>query len=90
MEIAFDPAKRQATLKERGLDMADAGQIFETEILTLADDRIDYGETRYITVGYIDARMVLAVWTQRGPVRRIISLRKANDREQKLYARPGG
>ena len=89
MEIAFDLAKRQATLTERGLDMADAGEVFETEVLTLVDDRTDYGETRYITIGFLQARMVLAVWTQRGTARRIISLRKANDREQKLYSQPG-
>ena len=86
MRIVFDPIKRQATLDERGLDMADAGKVFATEKLTIIDNQKDYGETRHITVGYIDGRMVLAVWTQRGDARRIISLRKANEREQKAYS----
>ena len=86
MRIVFDPVKRQATLDERSLDMADAGQVFATEKLTIIDNRKDYGETRHITIGYIDGRMVLAVWTQRGDARRIISLRKANEREQKAYS----
>ena len=86
MRIVFDPIKRQATLDERGLDMADAAQVFATEKLTIIDNQKDYGETRNITVGYIDGRMVLAVWTQRGDARRIISLRKANEREQKAYS----
>ena len=85
MRIAFDPDKRTITLAERGLDMARAGEIFEGETLTFPDDRVDYGELRYITVGFLDGRMVVAVWTQRTQTRRMISLRKANDREQKFY-----
>ena len=85
MKIAFDPDKRTITLAERGLDMARAGEIFEGETLTFTDDRVDYGEVRHITVGFLDGRMVVAVWTQRTQTRRMISLRKANDREQKFY-----
>jgi uncharacterized DUF497 family protein len=85
MRIAFDPDKRTITLAERGLDMARAGEIFEGETLTFPDDRVDYGELRYITVGFLDGRMVVAVWTQRTQTRRMISLRKANEREQKFY-----
>lgn len=66
--------------------MAEAGQIFDGDTLTVEDDRADYGETRFITIGFLQARMVVAVWTWRKEKRRIISLRKANAREQKLYA----
>lgn len=38
-------------------------------------------------MGYLDARLLVMVWTPRGKVRRIISMRKANDREKALYAR---
>ena len=86
MPIAFDPAKRDATLKSRRLDMAAAGAIFDGDTLTVEDDRRDYGETRYLTIGFLQGRMVVVVWTARGPIRRIISLRKANGREQALYA----
>jgi uncharacterized DUF497 family protein len=51
------------------------------------DARQDYAEIRFITVGQLDARMVIVIWTPRGEVRRIISMRKANDREKALYAR---
>ena len=85
MKIEFDPAKRQATLEHRRLDMARAGEIFAGATLTIADDRKDYGEQRFITVGRLDGRIVVTVWTPRGAARRIISLRKANDREQALY-----
>jgi len=85
MEIEFDPAKRQATLDNRGLDMVRAAEIFSGKTLTVEDDRQNYGEPRFITIGFLDARMVVVVWTPRGTVRRIISLRKANDREQEIY-----
>ena len=65
--------------------MAHADSIFAGATLTIADDRKDYGEPRFITIGRLDGRMVVAVWTPRGAARRIISLRKANDREQTLY-----
>jgi uncharacterized protein len=86
MKIEFDPAKRDQTLCERGLDMARANQVFGGATLTAADDRRDYGEDRFITVGFLDDRMVVVVWTRRGAARRVISMRKANDREQALYA----
>lgn len=85
MTIEFDPAKRQLTLDNRGIDMARAGEVLDGTTLTIVDDRQDYGETRFITVGRLDGRMVVVVWTPRGAVRRIISMRKANDREQALY-----
>ncbi|BBF93362.1 BrnT family toxin [Blastochloris tepida] len=86
MPVEFDPAKRQATLDHRGLDMARADEVFAGATITIEDDRQDYGEVRFITVGRLDGRMVVMVWTPRGAARRIISLRKANDREQALYA----
>ena len=51
----------------------------------MQDTRQDYGEDRFITIGRLNKRMVVLVWTPRGEVRRIISMRKANDREQALY-----
>jgi len=85
MTVEFDDAKRARTLSERGLDMARAGEVFGGASLTIEDDRMDYGETRYITIGFLDERMVVLVWTPRGDVHRIISMRKANDREKAIY-----
>lgn len=85
MDIEFDPAKRLATLADRGLDMADAAEVFADAVITVADTRLDYGEDRFMTVGYLKGRMVIVIWTMRGTSRRIISLRKANEREQDAY-----
>ncbi|MFC7332458.1 BrnT family toxin [Rhodocista pekingensis] len=85
MRIEFDPEKRAATLANRGLDMAAAGEVFDGPTLTVPDDRQDYGEPRFISIGRLRGRMVVIVWTPRGTARRIISMRKANEREQDLY-----
>lgn len=86
MRIEFDPAKRAATLEVRGLDLAHAGTVFAGSTLTVKDDRRDYGEDRFITIGFLNGRMVVLVWTPRDGAHRIISMRKANDRERKLYS----
>lgn len=85
MSIEFDEEKRAATLKARGLDMARAGEVFEGATLTDEDDRKNYGEDRFITIGFLDERMVILVWTPRNDACRIISMRKANEREKTLY-----
>lgn len=85
MKIEYDPVKRGVTLAARGLDMSDAAEVFETELLTIEDNRLDYGESRFMTVGTLKARLVVLIWTSRGASRRIISVRKANAREQAIY-----
>jgi uncharacterized DUF497 family protein len=85
MKIDFDLGKRLLTLETRGLDMARAEEILNGRATTFRDERRDYGEERFITIGILDDRMVILVWTQRGDVQRIISLRKANGREKALY-----
>jgi uncharacterized protein len=85
MAIVFDPAKREATLAKRGLDFADAGRVFDGSQYEFEDRRKDYGEERMITIGLLAERMVVVVWTWREEDRHIISMRKANDREQRRY-----
>ena len=85
MEIEYDPAKRKKTVQERGLDFDRCGEFFKGPILEREDTRIDYGESRFIAFGLLDDRMVVVVWTARGDKRRIISMRKANEREQKRF-----
>ena len=86
MQITFDPDKRDKALLERGLDFASAAEVFAGRIYDRLDDRFDYGEERVITVGRLAGRMVVVVWTQRETARHVISMRKANDREQARYA----
>ncbi len=86
MDIEFDQDKRDKTLKDRELDFARAVEVFAGTHFTGQDTRVDYAEDRFMTVGWLDRRLIVLVWTPRGEVRRIISMRKANDREKALYA----
>lgn len=85
MEIAYDALKREKTLKERGLDFRDTSLVFSGLTATIIDGRQDYGEERFITAGMLKDRLVVIVWTWRGKIRRIISMRYAHEKEVKLW-----
>jgi uncharacterized protein len=87
VKITFDPAKRDLALRHRGLDFARAVEVFAGRTATVVDDRRDYGETRYITAGHLDGRLVVMVWTQRGEARHIISMRHCHAKEEKVWRR---
>jgi uncharacterized protein len=87
MRITFDPAKRDLTLKHRGLDFARAGEVFAGLTATAVDERFDYGEARFISAGHLDGRLVVMVWTQRGAARHIISMRHCHAKEEKIWRR---
>jgi uncharacterized DUF497 family protein len=86
MQISYNDAKRRWTFANRGLDFAEAGQIFEDVHFTQEDDRYDYPEPRYQTYGRINGRLLMIAWTPTQHGIRIISMRKCNDREQKAFA----
>ncbi|WP_438278057.1 BrnT family toxin [Nitrobacter sp.] len=90
MKITFDPAKRAATLAHREMDFADAAQVFEGDHATWLDDRFDYGETRQITAGWLDGRMVVLVWTARGSDCHVISMRYCHAKEERKIRRRFG
>jgi uncharacterized DUF497 family protein len=85
MRITFDPKKREWTLRNREVDFKDAAAVFAGPTIDVPDLRQDYGELRILTAGLLRGRMVIVVWTQRGDARHVISMRKANDREQAKY-----
>ncbi len=74
MDIEFDPAKRDVTLRDRGLDFPGAPKLFAGRSLTVVDDRINYGKERSISHGVIDGVAIALVWTDRNGVMRIISM----------------
>lgn len=85
MEISFDPIKRDLTLADRGLDFADAVRVFDGPVFEFEDDRFDYPERRFVTIGLLDDRSIVIVWAEADDGRRVISMRKANEREQQRY-----
>lgn len=86
MKLEWDETKRQATLRERGLDFADSAKIFAGPRYVVDDRRKDYGEKRQIMTGTLEGRMVAVVFTRRSDAYRIISMRYANERERHFYA----
>ncbi len=85
MKITYDPAKRAATIRRRGLDFADAAEVFAGDYTMALDDRHDYGEPRYISAGYLRGRMVVLIWTPRGDARHVISMRYCHAKEKKRW-----
>jgi len=86
MRITFDPVKRAKTLAERGLDFADAVEIFAGITVEIDDTRKDYGEKRIICYGLLGGRVVVVGYTPRGADRHVFSMRKANEREKARIA----
>ena len=86
MRVTFDPAKRDKTLTERGLNFADAALVFAGVTLEIEDTRKNYGETRVICYGLLEGRIVVVGYTPRGADRHVFSMRKANEREQARIA----
>ena len=86
MEFEWDAAKNSSNFAKHGLDFADARLVFAGPCVTFVDHRFDYGEERLISLGMLDGRVVVIAHAPRGlDVTRIISMRKANRREQKTY-----
>lgn len=86
MKYSYDEAKRQRVIEERGLDLADAGTVFEGFYLSRVDEKHSEAEQRTITVGELNGDVVVVmVWTPRPGERRIITMWKANDKERRKY-----
>jgi uncharacterized protein len=86
VECEWDEIKNRTNVAKHGLDFADAEQVLSGACVSFVDDRFDYGEERLITLGLLASRVVVIAHAPRGDdVTRIISMRKANRREQKIY-----
>ena len=80
-----DEAKARHNLAKHGLSFEDAPLVFDGPTVTLEDNRFDYGEQRFITLGVLAGRVVVVAHTAHGDdATRIISTRKANRREQEV------
>ena len=54
MKLSWDEAKRQLTLLHRGIDFANAAEVFAGPTYNFADVRQDYGEQRMVSVGFLN------------------------------------
>ena len=86
MHFEWDEAKNESNIRRHGIDFADIPSMFLAPMLTDIDDRIDYSEERWISIGILVHGITVVVWTERaGDVIRIISARKANKDERRQY-----
>ena len=84
-EFEWDEDKRQFNAQKHLIDFADAVDIFQGDTVTVEDDRFDYGEQRFITLGLLKGLVIAVTHTERGDVTRLISARKATKYEQITY-----
>lgn len=92
MRLTWDESKRKKTLEERGLDFARCAEVFEGPDPTFdyEDTRRIYDERRWITVGFLDDKLVVIVHTERAESTRIISMRLAEKEERRAYEKAMG
>ena len=84
MKIIWDEGKRQSNITKHGLDFVLAHKVFAGATFTFEDNRMDYGEQRFVTIGLLEG-VVVIIHTESVDEIRIISMRKATKNEQKLY-----
>lgn len=86
MRYSYDRAKKKSNLIKHGLDFDEAKRVIESgNTVTFEDNRYDYDEPRFITLGNLDGSIVVIVTTESDSEIRIISMRKADKNEQKIY-----
>ncbi len=87
MQLEFDPAKNARNVRDRGISFERFADIDVETAVSGEDGRKDYGERRLRVLGFIDGVLHAAVVTPRGERIRVISLRRANRREERAYAK---
>ena len=83
--IVWSERKRAQNLKVHGIDFADAKRVFAGVTYTFEDDRFDYGEQRFVTLGLLAGIPVSIAHTENSHAIRVISFRKATRREALIY-----
>jgi len=85
MQYEWDEQKRFSNARKHGIDFRDAVEVFEGDTVLMEDDRFDYDERRFVSLGLLQGRVIVVVHTEQGGVTRIISARKATKYEQRIY-----
>jgi uncharacterized DUF497 family protein len=77
VKFEWDEEKNKENIRKHELDFADAWEIFDGPMLMNLDTREDYGEDRWIGIGFLKNFIVIVTYTEREEMIRLISLRKA-------------
>ena len=84
MDFEFDPGKDAANIAKHGLSLSDF-RGFDSTPTVLIDRRTDYGETRELAFGRVNGKAHCVVFALRGEVMRLISFRRAHEKEMRRY-----
>lgn len=84
-DFEWDAKKEALNVEKHHFDFTTASQIWNDQVIEKTDDRRDYRETRVIATGEAQGTLLIVVYTWRGDTRRIISARRANSREKRLF-----
>jgi uncharacterized protein len=84
MRFTWDERKRRANLKAHGLDFLDAPRVFEGPTFTFEDDRFDYAEQRFVSLGFLGGVAVSIVHTETAERIHVISFRRATRNEEAI------
>ena len=85
MQIEYDETKNQTNIEKHGFSLSAFSLLDLNTATFVADNRTDYGEKRIRIFALLQGWLCVGVFTKRGEIFRVISLRKANKREQKSY-----
>jgi len=85
MLFEWEEAKRRSNIQKHGIDFIGIEKVFAGTTVTILDDRYDYGESRFVTLGLLNGRVVVIAHTESREVIRIISVRKATKNEEANY-----
>ncbi|MCY4389210.1 MAG: BrnT family toxin [Desulfurellaceae bacterium] len=86
MQFEWDEVKNQANIRKHGISFETAKRIFEGPVVTRIDQRKDYGEDRYISIGRVEpAALIVVAHTSRNGRIRLISARPASRKERQAY-----
>lgn len=85
MSISYDPSKNQSNIEKHGLGFECVSDLDWDEAWVYEDERNEYNEVRYIAYSTLDGRLHFVCFTETENGIRVISFRKANDREVKRY-----
>jgi uncharacterized DUF497 family protein len=83
--VTYDEAKRHANIEKHGFDFVGCEALFAGFTITREDEREAYGELRLQTLGMWQGVVVFVVHTARGEADHVISIRKAQKHEERIY-----
>ncbi len=87
LSFVWDETKAVSNLRKHGVSFEQASAAFDDPGMTfLQDEAMPYGEVRMIAIGLMGLTLLTIVFTERGEAIRIISARRSNKMEERIYA----